>query len=163
MLFLWIKFLATIFISLINSTKKHNIAETHMALDRTGAMGSSEVLSSNIEYYTLFTSLDITRTGDFSDETQKDFESVVQVIGLRAQPVVMNNPVPLNGVGQNLLENYGAPSITGAGWIFKFAFEREGVHTIDTLKDELNGIVLNGGTIDTKDSVNMEFTKQDLL
>ena len=134
-----------------------------MVGQRSGAMGSSEVLSSNIEYYTLFTTIDITRTGDFSDNTQKDFGSVVQVIGLRAQPIIMNTPVALNGVGQNLLENYGAPSITGAGWIFKFAFEREGVHTLDTLKDELNGIVLNGGTIDTKSSINMEFTKQDLL
>lgn len=134
-----------------------------MSLDRAGAMGSSEVLSSNIEFYSLFTTLDITRTGDFNDLSQKDFESVVQVIGLRAQPVVMNDPVELNGVGQNLLENYGAPTLTGAGWIFKFAFEREGAHTVDLLKDELDGIVLNVGTIDTKNSVNMEFTKQDLL
>lgn len=134
-----------------------------MSLIRSGAMGSSEVLSSNIEYYTLFTTLNITRTGNFNDNTQKDFESIVQVIGLRAQPVVMNNPVALNGIGANLLENYGAPSLTGAGWIFKFAFEREGAHTIDLLKDELDGIVLNDGTIDTKSSVNMEFTKQDLL
>lgn len=134
-----------------------------MVGQRSGAMGSSEVLSSNIEYYSLFTTLDITRTGDYSDTTQKDFESVVQVIGLRAQPIIMNNPVRLNGVGSNLLENYGAPSLTGAGWVFKFAFEREGAHTIDTLKDELDGIVLNVGTIDTKSSVNMEFTKQDLL
>lgn len=134
-----------------------------VAGNRSGAMSSSETLSGNIEYYTLFTNLDITQTGDYTDNSQKDFESVVQVIGLRAQPVVMNTPVALNGVGQNLLENYGAPTITGAGWIFKFAFEREGVHTIDTLKDELDGIVLNSGTIDTKSSVNMEFTKQDLL
>ena len=134
-----------------------------MVGQRSGAMGSSEVVSGNIEFYTLFTSMDITRTGDYSDNTQKDFESIVQVIGLRAQPVVMNNPVQLNGVGANVLENYGAPSITGAGFIFKFAFEREGVHTVDTLKDELDGIVLNDGTVDTKSSVNMEFTKQDLL
>ena len=134
-----------------------------MVGQRAGAMGSSEVVSGNIEFYTLFTTLNIARTGDYSDNTQKDFESIVQVIGLRAQPVVMNNPVELNGVGQNLLENYGAPSITGSGYIFKFAFEREGVHTVDTLKDELNGIVLNAGTIDTKSSINMEFTKQDLL
>ena len=134
-----------------------------MVGQRSGAMGSSEVLSSNIEYYTLFTSLDITSTGDFTDNTQKDFESVVQVRGLRAQPIIMNDPVALNGVGANVLENYGAPTMTGAGWIFKFAFEREGAHTLDTLKDELDGIVLNGGTIDTKSSVNMEFTKQDLL
>jgi len=134
-----------------------------MSLQRAGAMGSSEVVTGNIEFYSLFTTLDITRTGDFTDNTQKDFESVVQVIGLRAQPVVMNDPVALNGIGQNLLENYGAPTLSGAGWIFKFAFEREGAHTVDLLKDELDGIVLNGGTIDTKSSVNMEFTKQDLL
>ncbi len=134
-----------------------------MVGQRSGAMGSSEVVSGNIEFYTLFTTMDITRTGDYSDNTQKDFESIVQVIGLRAQPVVMNNPVQLNGVGANVLENYGAPSITGAGFIFKFAFEREGVHTVDTLKDELDGIVLNAGTVDTKSSINMEFTKQDLL
>ena len=53
--------------------------------------------------------------------------------------------------------------MTGAGFIFKFAFEREGVHTITTLTDELHGIVLNAGTVDTKSSLNMEFTKQDLL
>ena len=134
-----------------------------MVGQRSGAMGSSEVVSGNIEFYTLFTTIDITRTGDFNDNTQKDFESVVQVIGLRAQPVVMNNPVSLNSVGQNVLENYGAPTLTGAGHIFKFAFEREGAHNVDLLKDELDGIVLNGGTIDTKSSVNMEFTKQDLL
>ena len=35
--------------------------------ERSGAMGSSEVVSGNIEFYTLFTKIDITRTGDFSD------------------------------------------------------------------------------------------------
>ena len=134
-----------------------------MSLIRSGAMGSSEVVSGNIEFFTLFTMLDITQTGDYNDNSQKDFESVVQVIGLRAMPVVMNEPVELSGSGAFVLENYGAPTLTGAGWIFKFAFEREGVHTITTLTDELNGIVLNSGTIDTKISVNMEFTKQDLL
>ena len=131
--------------------------------ERSGAMGSSEVVSGNIEFYTLFTTINITSTGDFSDNTQKDFESVVQVIGLRAQPVVMNNPVSLNGVGAQVLENYGAPSLTGAGYIFKFATEVPNAHTVDTLKNELNGVVLNAGTIDTTSSVNMEFTKQDLL
>ena len=134
-----------------------------MSIERSGAMSSQEVVTGNIEFYSLFTSLDITKTGDYADNSQKDFESVVQVIGLRAMPIIMNNPVQLNGVGNNVLENYGAPSLTGAGWIFKFAFERESVHTIDTLRDELDGIVLNGGTIDTKNTVNMEFTKQDLL
>ena len=134
-----------------------------MTLNRSGAMSSQEVVTGNIEFYTLFTSLDITHTGDFTNNTQKDFESVVQVIGLRAMPIIMNKPVALSGVGANVLEGYGAPTMTGAGWIFKFAFERESVHSIDSLKDELDGIVLNAGTIDTKNSINMEFTKQDLL
>ena len=134
-----------------------------MPMTRTGSMGAVEVLTGNIEFFTLFTSLDITVTGDFADATQKDFESVVQVIGLRAMPTVMNNPVFLNGVGANLLENYGAPSMTGAGYIFKFATEQPGAHTPSTLIDELDLVVLNAGTINTKTGSNMEFTKQDLL
>jgi hypothetical protein len=134
-----------------------------MTLSRSGAMGSAEVVTGNIEFYTLYTTLDITRTGDYSDNSQKDFESVVQVIGLRAMPIMMNEPVYLNGTGSLVLENYGAPTLTGSGWIYKFAFERAAVHSIQTLRDELHGIVLNGGTIDTKNTVNMEFTKQDLL
>ena len=134
-----------------------------MSLRRKGAMGSVEVLTGNIEFFTLFTTLNITVTGDYNDSSQKDFESVVQCIGLRAMPTVMNNPVALNGSGSNVLENYGAPSLTGAGYIFKFATEIPGAHSVDTLKDELNGIVLNAGVIDTTSTINMEFTKQDLL
>ena len=91
-----------------------------MSLSRKGAMGSIEVLTGNIEFFTLFTTLDITVTGNYNDVSQKDFESVVQCIGLRAMPTVMNNPVAVNGVGAQVLESYGAPSLTGAGFIFKF-------------------------------------------
>lgn len=134
-----------------------------MVGQRSGAMSSVEVVTGNIEFFTLFTTIDLTVTGDYSDNSQKDFESVVQVIGLRAMPIVMNNPVELNGTGNFVLENYGAPSLTGAGWIFKFATEMPGAHSVQTLVDELHGIVLNGGTVDTKNTLNMEFTKQDLL
>ena len=134
-----------------------------MVGQRSGAMTSMEVVTGDIEFFTLYTTIDITNTDDFGDSSQKDFESVVQVIGMRAMPIVMNNPVELDGTGNNLLENYGAPSITGAGFIFKFATEQPGSHTVQTLVDELDGVVLNAGTIDTKSSINMEFTKQDLL
>lgn len=131
-------------------------------LVRSGAMSGGEFVSGNLEFFTLFTTIDITATGDYTDNTQKDFESVVQVIALRAMPVIMNSPVYLDGI-TDLLENFGAPSLTGSGWIFKFAFEHESVHTIQTLVDELHGIVLNGGTVNTKTSINMEFTEQELL
>jgi hypothetical protein len=144
----------------INTTK--DTGDT-MVGQRSGAMTSMEVVTGDIEFFTLYTTIDITNTDDFGDSSQKDFESVVQVIGMRAMPIVMNNPVELDGTGNNLLENYGAPSMTGAGWIFKFATERPGAHTVETLVNEFDNIVLNGGTVDTKNSKNMEFTKQDLL
>ena len=134
-----------------------------MVGQRSGAMTSMEVVTGDIEFFTLYTTIDITNTDAFGDSSQKDFESVVQVIGMRAMPIVMNNPVELDGTGNNLLENYGAPSMTGAGYIFKFATERPGAHTVETLVNEFDNIVLNGGTVDTKNSKNMEFTKQDLL
>jgi hypothetical protein len=134
-----------------------------MLSNRAGAAGSHEVLTGDLSFFTLYTTFDITQTGNYADNTQKDFESIIQVIALRAMPVIMNNPVELDGTGSNTLENYGAPTLTGAGWIFKFAFERNNVHTVDTLIEELDGIVLNAGAIDTKDTINMEFTKQDLL
>ena len=127
-----------------------------------GLLTSSETLTGDVEFFTLFTTLDITATTDFTDDTQKDFESLVQVISLRAQPQLMNTPITVDGVSAEL-DDYGAPTLAGAGWVFKFAFERQGAHTLDTLKDELDGIVLNGGTIDTKSSVNTEFSKQDVL
>ena len=127
-----------------------------------GLVTSSETLTGDVEFFTLFTTLDITATTDFTDDTQKDFESLVQVISLRAQPQLMNTPITVDGVSAEL-DDYGAPTLTGAGWVFKFAFEHQGSHTIDTLKDELDGIVLNDGTINTKSSVNTEFSKQDVL
>ena len=131
-------------------------------ISKGGARGA-ELLTGNIEYFTLYTSLNITASGDYRDNTQKDFDMIIQVIGMRAMPIIMNSPVRINGIGVNKMEAYGAPSITGRGWIFKFAFEREGVHTIDTLTAELNGIVLNDGVIDTITDINVEFTKQDML
>ena len=131
-------------------------------ISKGGARGA-ELLTGNIEYFTLYTSLNITASGDYRDDTQKDFDMIIQVIGMRAMPIIMNTPVRINGIGVNKMEAYGSPSITGKGWIFKFAFEREGVHTIDTLTSELNGIVLNDGVIDTITDINVEFTKQDML
>lgn len=137
--------------------------KVHGQSSKTGGAYGAELLTGNLEYFTLYTSLDITASGDYRDNTQKDFDMVIQVIGLRAMPIIMNTPVKINGIAAQRIEAYGSPTIVGKGWIFKFAFEREGVHTIETLTTELNGIVLNAGTINTIDNVNLEFTKQDML
>jgi len=137
--------------------------KVHGQSSKTGGAFGAELLTGNIEYFTLYTSLDITASGDYRDNSQKDFDMIIQVIGLRAMPIIMNTPVRINGIGAQRIEAYGSPTLEGMGWIFKFAFEREGVHSIDTLTNELNGIVLNAGTIDTINNVNLEFTKQDML
>ena len=124
-----------------------------MSLVRKGTVSSSQSLTGNIEYFTLFTTIDLTETGNYSDASQKDLESVVQVISLRGTPVILGEPLNV------ALDANGAPTLTGNGWIVKFAFEQEGIHTVETLTDELNAIVLNGGVIDTNATVNTEFTK----
>lgn len=131
--------------------------------NRAGAASGQEVLAGDLEFFTLYTTIDITHTGDYSDATQKDFESILQVIGLRAQPVILNNPVYVDGTGGNTMADYGAPTLTGAGWIFKFAFERADIHSVEQLVTELDNIVLNGGTVDTTSSVNTEFGQQEML
>ena len=72
-----------------------------------GLITSSEVLTGDVEFFTLFTTIDITATDSFTDNTQKDFESIVQVISLRAQPRLMNTLIEVDGVLAGL-DDYGA-------------------------------------------------------
>ena len=40
--------------------------------------------------------------------------------------MLLNTPIVVDGVSAGL-DDYGAPSLTGAGWVFKFVLERQGV------------------------------------
>ena len=124
-----------------------------------GAATAGENLAGNINFYTKYVkSLDITYTGDLADQSQQNMDDVVNVISLIAQPLVMNNPisVTLNGI---------APTLTGAGTIFKFAvehdsvFERDG-DNISVLKEIFHGITIDGTLLTTS---NTEFSMSDLL
>lgn len=124
-------------------------------MERSGAIDATQTVTGALEYFSLYTSIDITQTGDYTDITQKDLESIIQVIGLRAMPVLLGRPVfreDLEGV---------APSLTGPGWQLNFGFERESVHTVERLVAELDGIVLNGGVIATTGSTNTEFERRE--
>ena len=125
-----------------------------------GAASAGENLSGNINFYTMYVSgLDITATGNVADQTQQNFDDVVNVINLVAQPIIMNNPisVTLNGL---------APTLTGAGMLFNFAvehgrvFERGG-DTVSVLKEIFDGITIDGVQLDT--STNVEFVMSDIL
>lgn len=93
-----------------------------MNLERKTVSTASEHFSGNIEYFTLYTSIDITATGDYEDKSQRIFDNVISLISMRAQPIVIASPYSVSA-----LEDEGAQSITGAGYVFKFIVEHSGV------------------------------------
>lgn len=125
-----------------------------------GAARAGENLSSNINFYTLYVSgLDITATGDVADQTQQNFDDVCNLINLVAQPVIMNNPISITLDGL-------APTLTGPGFIFKFAvehgavFERNG-DTVSILKEIFEGVTIDSVTLSSP--ANIEFAMSELL
>ena len=114
-----------------------------------GAASAGENLSGNINFYTMYVSgIDITATGNVADQTQQNFDDVCNVINLA---------VTLNGL---------APSLTGPGFLFKFAvehgrvFERGG-DTVSILKELFEGITIDGVTLSIP--ANTEFVMSDIL
>tara|TARA_Y100000592_G_scaffold100920_1_gene183724 strand:+ start:4339 stop:4743 length:405 start_codon:yes stop_codon:yes gene_type:complete len=134
-----------------------------MAVRINGAARGGEFISNNLQFYTLYTNIDITVTGSYADATQKDFDALVQLIAGYSQVIISNDPVSVGDLNAN-----GAPSVTGAGYIFKFAVEHPDVfqlngNPVQALINQLDGIVLNGGTIATTGSVNTEFVRSETL
>lgn len=124
-----------------------------------GAATAGENLSGNINFYTLYVKgVDITATRDVADQTQQNFDDVCNLINLVAQPVIMNNPIAVTLDGL-------APTLTGAGFIFKFAvehgriFERDG-DTVAILKEIFEGVTIDSVSLSTS---NIEFSMSDIL
>ncbi len=126
-----------------------------------GAATAGENLSGNINFYTLYvkSSLNIIATGNFVDQSQQNFDDVVNLINLVAQPLIMNHPLAVN------LEDL-APTLTGTGFIFKFAvehgnvFERDG-DTVAILKELFDNVTIDGVSLSV--GINIEFAMSELL
>lgn len=143
-----------------------------------GQAGADQVVTGSAQYYTVWclspdaftdpenaAGVNIRVTGNINDESQKNFEVLVQSVGLRAMPIILNNP---EAVAE--LSDENAPTLTGEGFVWKFAIEYADAFvnktsTIGLLVEELNGIVLPNGTIlDTMGGgLNIEFIRQDEL
>jgi hypothetical protein len=143
-----------------------------------GTASAFQSVTGGLQYYTVWasspnafsdpsnaTGVNIAVTGNIQDPSQKNFEVLVQSIGLRAMPALMSDPAPVAA-----LENAGATTLTGEGFVWRFASEREGVFATDAspvglLVAELNGIVLPNGTIlDTAGAgQNIEFIRSEQL
>lgn len=125
-----------------------------------GAASAGENLSSNINFYTMYIKdVDITATGNVSDQPQQNFDDITNIINLVAQPVIMNNPLPIELTGL-------APTLSGPGMIFKFAvehgnvFERNG-DTVAILKEIFDGVQIDGVALSSP--ANIEFAMSELL
>ena len=134
-----------------------------MAVRINGAARGGEFISSNLQFYIMYTTIDVTQTGNYQDATQKDFDSLVQMIAMFSQVIISNDPVNVSDLNAN-----GAPTLTGAGWVFKFAVEHPDVFSdsndpLGKLTSSMDGIVLNGGTIATTGTANLEFTQSETL
>jgi|TARA_B100000768_G_scaffold152598_1_gene148346 hypothetical protein len=124
-----------------------------------GAASANETVSGNINFYTMYVSgLDITSTGSIQDQSQQNLDDLVNILSLVAQPVIMNNPlaVTLNGL---------APTLTGAGFIFKFAVEhsdvyQRGADNVGILKELIHGTTIDGVALSAS---NIEFAMSDIL
>ena len=130
-----------------------------------GAATAMQNLTENITYYKVFTlsmgattdpltatQVNIHQTGNIQDESQKNFEVLIQGIALRAMPVVMNAPVAVSNIADE-----GAVEIAGEGYVWKFAVERHDyfnndgpdgtISPVGFLVDEIDGIVLPNATM----------------
>ena len=148
------------------------VSKTH------GVASASQVLTRSLEYYTVWcespnafsdpdnaTGINIRWTGDIADQTQKNFELIIQSIGLRAMPIILNNPLAVADLAAD-----GASVVTGEGFVWVFSVETEGAFAtksdpVGLLIEEMHGIVLlKGATLETSGgSQNVEFEWRDTL
>jgi len=104
-----------------------------------GASFASEVLSANLSFFTVITLIDITQTGIHTDDSQNNFETLINGISLRCQPVVFNNPVKTAVADVTLDYTFGA-DFTGAQdvWVWKFCTEHPQALSVAMLETELD-------------------------
>lgn len=126
-----------------------------------GAAAASEHLTGNLNFYTMYITdeVDITQTGSLEDQSQQNFDDVINLISLVAQPILMNNPISAS------LDSY-APTITGNGFIFKFAVEHGFVFSRNGDNVAILAELFDGVTIDNvllQVGTNVEFTMSELL
>jgi len=93
--------------------------------------------------------VNIETTGSIKDESQKNFEVLVQSIGLRAMPIIVKEPMKTIN-----LAIIGSPTLAGEGYVFLFANEvpscyedYETKDPVGLLRKELHGIVLPNGVV----------------
>ena len=102
---------------------------------------------SNLEFFNLYTKLNLRPSESFRSKSRKDLESIIQLLGLRGQPVMIGMPI---NAKDNKLDFFGSKKFKCSGWVLKFAYDRTGLYSADMLADIFDKTVLAGGVIKTK-------------
>ena len=164
-----------------------------MATRINGSVRADQSLSGSLQYYIVYMlspsaftipdanpipteeyvrQMNVQVTGDLNDQSQKNFEILFQSIGLRAVPVIFSNPMPVEDLSAE-----GAPTLTGEGFVWKFACERSYLfhdytdgNPVGLLVKELDGVIISSGVrVTTTDShpsgtvKNIEFVSVEKL
>lgn len=164
-------------VSLINTYTNIHRQGDDMVSKTHGLASVSDIVTEDLQCYTVWgkapnafsdpenaTGVNIRITGDIADETQKNFEVIVQSIALRAMPVILADPLAIVDLAED-----GASALKGEGFVWQFGVEQSEIFSTETsefglLIEEMNNIVLPSGCILNtagKDQ-NIEFEKQDI-
>ena len=105
------------------------------------------------DYFYCFTLVDITNTGvirfidsaegKFLRNQQRNWETLVQSISMRAQPIFLESPT-LKNINDLSDYNFGE-GISGPVnvWSFRFGSEHTDIYSVKTLEDELHNVPIN--------------------
>jgi len=121
-------------------------------------------MNENLEYFTLLTLVDITRTGvtknipgqEFLRNQQRNWESVLQVIGLRSQPMLTREPYS-EMIPEDIINNLFGEMYHGRDqrvWCVGFAVEHRDVFKnnedqLGLLKEDFNQVPVICGLDET--------------
>lgn len=92
----------------------------------------SESLSKNIDFYVVYTKINILPTGNYLDQSQRNYDTIVSLVSIRAQPVINSAPYFVSA-----LESEGSTVLAGEGYVWKFAVEHSEVFALHNSDLEL--------------------------
>lgn len=110
------------------------------------------------DIFTCYTLIDITNTGVIRDSVdahlhklrnqQRNWETLLQVLSLRAQPIILDNPVCLES---KELQDYsfGKEYLNGNVWTCKFTCEHVGAYDVSLLEKDVNHVPVVSGLNET--------------
>lgn len=135
-------------------------------MERKTIVKSGQNVTKSMEKFMLTTTVDITATGNYEDESQQNWDALVTVIGMRAQPIVLDEPESVDDLS-TIDDSYDAET---AGFMFEFTTEHVGVFSehdsnyevtdeVGVLADMLDGISLSGTEMVYGTNINVQLVK----